>query len=85
LEKYGWQVLPHPPYSPDMSPPDFDLFPKLKKSLRGERFRSIEEVSNEVIQVIRSIKNEGVLTGIHDLPKLWTALIKHNGDYIEGL
>ena len=26
LEKYGWQVLPHPPYSPDMSPPDSDLF-----------------------------------------------------------
>jgi transposase len=48
LEKYGWQVLPHPLYSPDMSPPDFDLFPKLKKTLRGKRFRSIEEVSNEV-------------------------------------
>jgi hypothetical protein len=30
------------------SPPDFDLFPKLKKPLRGKRFRSIEEVSNEV-------------------------------------
>jgi hypothetical protein len=30
------------------SPPDFDLFPKLKKLLRGKRFRSIEEVSNEV-------------------------------------
>ena len=28
LEKYGWQVLPHPPYSPDKSPPAFDLFPK---------------------------------------------------------
>jgi hypothetical protein len=27
---------------------DFDLFPKLKKPLRGKRFRSIEEVSNEV-------------------------------------
>jgi len=36
LEKYGWQVLPHPPYSPDMSSPAFDLFPKLKKPLRGE-------------------------------------------------
>jgi transposase len=48
LEKYGWQVLPHPPYSPDMSPPDFDLFPKLKKPLCGKRFRSIEEVSNGV-------------------------------------
>jgi len=48
LEKYGWKVLPHPPYSPDMSPPAFDLFPKLKKPLRGKRFRSTEEVSNEV-------------------------------------
>jgi len=85
LEKYGWQVLPHPPYSPDMSPPDFDLFPKLKKPLRGKRFRSIDEVSNEVTRVIRRIKNEGVLTGIQDLPKRWTAVIKHNGDYIEGL
>jgi len=44
LEKYGWQVLPHPPYSPDMSPPDLDLFPRLKKLLRG----NIEETSNEV-------------------------------------
>jgi hypothetical protein len=30
------------------SPPDFDMFPKLKKPLRGKSFRSIEEVSNEV-------------------------------------
>jgi len=30
LDRYSWEVLPHPPYSPDMSPPDFDLFPKLK-------------------------------------------------------
>jgi histone-lysine N-methyltransferase SETMAR len=85
LEKYGWQVLPHPPYSSDMSPPDFDLFQKLKKQLRGKHFRNTEEVSNEVTQVIRCINNEGVLTGIQDLPKHWTAVIKHNGDYIEGL
>jgi hypothetical protein len=31
-----------------LSPPDFDLFPKLKKPLRGKGFRSIEKVSNEV-------------------------------------
>jgi transposase len=85
LEKYGWQVFPHPPYSPDMSRPDFYLFPKLKKPLRGKRFRSIEEVSNKVTWVNRCIKNEGVLTGIQDLPKRLTAEIKHNGDYIEGL
>ena len=38
LEKYGWQVLSHPPYSPDMSPPAFDLFLKLKKPLHEKRF-----------------------------------------------
>ena len=26
IASYHWDVLPHPPYSPDMSPPDFDLF-----------------------------------------------------------
>jgi hypothetical protein len=79
------QVLPHPPYSPEMSPPDFDLFPKLKKPLRGKRFRSVEEVSNEVTRVIRRINNEGVLTGTQVSPKRWTAVIKHNAHYIEGL
>ena len=47
-EKYGWEVLLYPPYSPDLSPPDFDLFPKLKKPLCGKRFGTIDEVSNEM-------------------------------------
>jgi hypothetical protein len=34
--------------SAGLSPPDFDLFPKLKKPLLGKGFRSIEEVSNEM-------------------------------------
>jgi len=85
LEKYGWQVLSHPLYSPDMSPPAFDLFLKLKKPLHGKRFKNTEELSNEVTRVIRRINNESVLTGIQDLPKRWTAVIKHSGDYIEGL
>jgi hypothetical protein len=68
-----------------LSPPDFDLYPKLKKPLCGKRFRSTEQVSNEVTLVIRRINNEGVQAGIRDFPKRWTAVIKHNGDYIEGL
>jgi hypothetical protein len=35
-----------------MSPPDFDSFPKLKKTLRGKRFATIEEASTEVTRVI---------------------------------
>ena len=35
------------------SPPDFDLFPKLKKTLREKRFATIEKASTEVTRVIR--------------------------------
>ena len=40
----GFEVLPHPPYSPDIAPSDFYLFPKLKSSLRGTQFGSNEGV-----------------------------------------
>ncbi|GFT73557.1 histone-lysine N-methyltransferase SETMAR [Trichonephila clavipes] len=34
------EILPHSPYSPDLTPCDFWLFPQLKKLLRGNRFAS---------------------------------------------
>ena len=37
-------VVPHPPYSPDLAPADFFLFPKLKTTLRGHRFQTIGEI-----------------------------------------
>jgi hypothetical protein len=48
LSKYEWEVLPHAPYSPDMSPLDFDLFHKLKEPMRGHRSPSLEQVSATV-------------------------------------
>ena len=40
LENKGVELLPHPPYSPDLAPCDFWLFPNLKKHLQGRRYRS---------------------------------------------
>jgi len=48
LDGYSWEVLPHPPYSPDMSPPDFDLFPKLKINMCGVRFSTLEDLSASI-------------------------------------
>ena len=36
----GFEILLHPPYSPDMAPSDFYLFPKLKFHLRGTQYGS---------------------------------------------
>jgi len=33
LERWGWEILEHPPYSPDVAPPDFHLFPNMKKNI----------------------------------------------------
>jgi hypothetical protein len=45
LSEYEWEMLPHTPYSSDMSPPDFDLFHNLQELMRGDRFSSLEVVS----------------------------------------
>ena len=35
LDRLGLRTLPHPPYSPDLAPSDFFLFPKLKDYLKA--------------------------------------------------
>ena len=69
-------MLPHGPYSPDTSPPDFDLFHKLKEPMRGHCFRSLEEVSAAVTQVIQGLNKSGTLNGRANLPKCWDAVIE---------
>jgi len=85
LGRCSWEVLPHPPYIPDMSPPDFDLFPKLKINMRGMRFSTLEDLSASVTGRVRQLNCSTDLTGIMDLPKRWDAVIRQKGDYTEGL
>ena len=44
FDSYSGGLLPHPSYSPDMSPPDFDLCAKIKESLRGIQFSDLDEL-----------------------------------------
>jgi len=44
LYELGYELIPHPPYSPDLAPCDFFLFPNLKTWLGGKKFSSNEEV-----------------------------------------
>lgn len=48
LSELKYELLPHPPYSPDLAPSDFFLFPNMKKSLAGRKFGS----NNEVIAAV---------------------------------
>jgi len=44
LAYLGFQCLDHPPYSPDVAPSNYHLFPGLKKQLKGRHFSSDAEV-----------------------------------------
>ena len=48
VERNGYELIPHPAYSPDLAPSDFFLFPNLKKDIRGLHFLSDEEVVTAV-------------------------------------
>ena len=58
LTKMGIKTVPHPPYSPDLAPCDFWLFPKLKEKLRGYRYETIEEMNEAVMKVINTLTQE---------------------------
>ena len=44
LAKNNIAVLEQPPYSPDLAPCDFFLFPKLKEVIKGTRFQDSEVI-----------------------------------------
>ena len=44
----GFEIVPHPPYSPDMAASDFYLFPNLKSHFRDTQYRSNEGVIEAV-------------------------------------
>ena len=44
LAYLSFQCLHHPPYSPNLAPSAYHLFPGLKKQLKGRHFSSDEEV-----------------------------------------
>ena len=48
LQKLKFEVLAHPPYSPDLAPSDYHLFGPLKEALRGRRFTSNQELKEAV-------------------------------------
>ena len=50
----GFNTVPQAPYSPDLAPCDFCLFPKL----RGSRYETIEEMKESVTKVIDTLTEE---------------------------
>jgi len=51
-------VVPQPPYSPDLSPSDLFLFPRLKNHLKGRQFVTLDNVQKSVTDELKGIPAE---------------------------
>ena len=48
-------TLEHPPYSPDLDPADFYLFPRLKSALKGRRFCDATDIIKNATEELKRL------------------------------
>ena len=82
LETLKFEILSHPPYSPDLAPSDFHFFPHLKRDLKGTHFTSDDEVKQAVTSWIKQ-RTEFFIDGMPKLVFHWEKCIERQGDYVE--
>ena len=76
----GIKTAPHPPYSPDLAPCDFWLFPKP----RSCRYETIEEMKEAVTKVIDMLTQEDFHGAFQKLLERYNKCIAAGGGYVEG-
>ena len=84
LMKHEATVVPPPPYSLDLAPADFILFPKLKPSLKGRRLQVVEEIEENSLRDLRAIPQNKFQDALENWKKHWERCIKSGGEYFEG-
>ena len=80
----GIKTVPWLPYSPDLAPCYFWLFPKLKEKLRGCCYETIEEMKEAVIKVIDTLIQEDFHGAFQKLLEQYNKCIAAGGDYFKG-
>ncbi len=79
------QQVPHPPYSLDLSPCDFFLFPRLKKKIRGRQFPSVQDMIAEVDRQIGLIPSWEWRDCFREWKRRALKCIHFDGKYFEGM
>jgi hypothetical protein len=83
IQKLQWELLEHPPYSPDLVPSEFHLFGPLKYHLGGKYFADDEENEMEVRKWLRQQSKDFHAEGFDELVKKWDKCINDDRGYVE--
>jgi hypothetical protein len=60
-------VLSHPPFSPDLAPADFFLFPNLKIAKKGTRFEAVSLIQQTVTRELKAVREEAFSQALDSL------------------
>jgi len=82
MKALGWDVLMHPPYSPDLAPSDYHLFRSLQNSLNGLKLASKEACENHLVEFFDQKPQKFYCDGIMVLPEKWQKVVDQNGTYL---
>uniref|UniRef100_A0A8R1HRC4 Histone-lysine N-methyltransferase SETMAR n=1 Tax=Caenorhabditis japonica TaxID=281687 RepID=A0A8R1HRC4_CAEJA len=82
IDELGWEVLPYPPYGPDLAPSDFRLFRSMQNSSAGKQFNKSGEVEKWVVDYFEPQPAEFFDRGIHSLRGRWHQVIDNDGEYL---
>ena len=86
LEKIGsagFELVKHPPYSPDLAPSDYCLFNELKRHLRGTHFESAAALEETVRNCFGLLPPAFFLDAFKALPVRWEKCLAANGNWFE--
>ncbi|CAK1553447.1 unnamed protein product [Leptosia nina] len=80
IKELGWEVLPHPPYSPDVAPSDFHLFRALQHFLSGKTFANLDDIQNAISRYFAEKPINFYRSGIENLLTRWQKVIDNDGE-----
>ena len=83
LAKKNIPVLPHPPYSPDLVPCEFYLFPKLKSKFKGHHFGTMENIQKIVTDELNTLTENDFQYCYDQWKKRWNHCVTSQGSYFE--
>jgi hypothetical protein len=79
VQELDWEILPHPPYSPDLAPSDYHLLRYLSNNVRGVSFNNDAELQNWLGDFFAANAADFFKRGIENLPERWEAVVNNGG------
>ena len=83
IAELNWEIMLHPPYSPDLSPTDFHLFLSLDNHVKNRTFNIEDDLKTEVHSFFQSKTKDFYKNGITKSLNRWEKTIECEGSYFD--